>query len=184
MNWILHDAQRKLVEDNLMIIDQVIKKKIRSTDSICGLEYDDLYQIGAMGLCKAAAHYQKVPGVKFETYAYQVVKNTILDHLRDVFRRQDAYTLFLQDKDHYAAGSHLLDHVIDEQITLQALDDTKKRYGASVRTGIDAIALKAQGYNGADIAERFGVKANYITACISRAQKYLKKNEKFLRMIR
>jgi transcriptional regulator len=71
-----------------------------------------------------------------------------------------------------------------EKITLQALNESKQRYGASVRTGIDAITLKAQGYTGVDIAEKMGVKANYISACISRAQKYLKKDEKFLQMIR
>ena len=183
MNWILNDDQRKLVEENLTIIDQVIKKKIRTSEEICGLEYDDLYQIGAMGLCKAAVHYIEMPGAKFETYAYQVVKNTILDHLRSVFRRQDAYSLFLQDKEHYLTVSHFHDQM-GEKITLHALNESKERYGASVRTGIDAITLKAQGYTGVDIAEKMGVKANYISACISRAQKYLKKDEKFLQMIR
>lgn len=184
MNWILNDDQRKLVEDNLDLIDRVIKKKFRFDETVLGLEYDDLYQVGAMGLCKAAAHYQAVPGAKFETYAYQVVKNTILDHMRNVLRRRDAYTLYLQDKSHSMLKPHTLDQALGEKITLQALDDSKGRYSASVRTGIEAISLKAQGYNGVDIAEQFGVKENYIAACISRARKYLQKDKAFLKMIR
>ena len=185
MNWTLNDDQKKLVENHLTIIDQVIKKKLRMKNGVCGLEYDDLYQIGAIGLCKAAAHYRKMPGAKFETYAFEVVKNTILDHLRNVFRRQDAYTIFLQEKELYIGGNYETDpdEALHVQITMQALSDSKERYSDCVRTGIDAITLKAQGYKGVDIADRFGVKQNYLAACISRAQKYLKQDKKFLQMI-
>ena len=185
MNWTLNYDQKKMVEDHLTIIDQVIKKKLRIKNGVCGLEYDDLYQIGAIGLCKAAAHYRKMPGAKYETYAFEVVKNTILDHLRNVFRRQDAYTLFLQEKELYICGNYEIDpdEALHVQITMQALSDSKERYSDCVKTGIDAIALKVQGYKGVDIADKFGVKQNYLAACISRAQKYLKQDKKFLQMI-
>ena len=75
------------------------------------------------------------------------------------------------------------DEALHVQITMQALSDSKERYSDCVRTGIDAITLKAQGYKGVDIADRFGVKQNYLAACISRAQKYLKQDKKFLQMI-
>ena len=38
MNWTLNDDQKKLVEEHLTIIDQVIKKKLRIKNGVCGLE--------------------------------------------------------------------------------------------------------------------------------------------------
>lgn len=53
----------------------------------------------------------------------------------------------------------------------------------SVRKGIEAIELKMQGYSGRDIAEWYHVKPNYITACISRAQKHLRQDVVFVRKV-
>lgn len=185
MNMTLNENERKLVEENLYIVEQVIRKNIRINDSICGMEYDDIFQIGAIGLCKAVRHYEVVPGAKFETYAYRVIRNTILDHLKNVLRRQDAYTMYLQDREHYITGDRIQepDEVMGEHVAIQALEESKVRYTGTAKTGIEAITLKVRGYNGADIAERFGVNTNYIAACVSRAKKYLKKDKQFLKMI-
>lgn len=51
----LTQEQRELVEENLTVIDSVIKSCVHVNNNICGMEYDDLYQIGAIGLCKAQA---------------------------------------------------------------------------------------------------------------------------------
>ena len=48
----LTQEQRELVEENLTVIDSVIKSCVHVNNNICGMEYDDLYQIGAIGLCK------------------------------------------------------------------------------------------------------------------------------------
>ena len=47
-----------------------------------GVEYDDLYQAGCMGLCKAADGFDFSRGLKFSTYAVPV----ILGELRRLFR--------------------------------------------------------------------------------------------------
>ncbi len=39
----LNDEQRKLVEEHLEVIDQVIWKSIRINNRIWGMEYDDIY---------------------------------------------------------------------------------------------------------------------------------------------
>ena len=59
---------------------------------------------------------------------------------------------------------------------LRALQQSKENCSGSVRKGIEAIELKMQGYSSRDIAERYHVKPNYITACISRAQKHLRQD--------
>ena len=47
-----------------------------------GIEYDDLYQAGCMGLVKASAAFDAARGVMFSTYAVPV----ILGEIRRLFR--------------------------------------------------------------------------------------------------
>ena len=47
-----------------------------------GIEYDDLFQAGCMGLCKAADAFDHERGVRFSTYAVPV----ILGEMRRLFR--------------------------------------------------------------------------------------------------
>lgn len=47
-----------------------------------GIEYDDLFQAGCMGLCKAADAFDEERGVRFSTYAVPV----ILGEMRRLFR--------------------------------------------------------------------------------------------------
>ncbi len=47
-----------------------------------GMEYDDLFQAGCMGLCKAADAFDQDRGVRFSTYAVPV----ILGEMRRLFR--------------------------------------------------------------------------------------------------
>lgn len=47
-----------------------------------GIEYDDLFQAGCLGLVKAAANFDEMRGVRFSTYAVPV----ILGEIRRLFR--------------------------------------------------------------------------------------------------
>ena len=48
-----------------------------------GIEYDDLYQAGCMGLLKAARGFDENRGVMFSTYAVPLIIGEIRRHLRD-----------------------------------------------------------------------------------------------------
>lgn len=185
MNFYLNDEQRKLVSENINVVDMVICKYIHINNNICGMEYDDIFQVGAIGLCKAAANYQEYSSAKFSTYAFKVVKNTIIDHLKSVRCKQNIQNQYFNEAS-LRIESHndtTPDEEYSSKILLHALNQSKKRYRGSALRGIEAIELKAKGYSGADIARRYNVKPNYITACISRAQSYLRKDEMFLKMI-
>lgn len=71
----LTQEQRELVEENLTVIDSVIKSCVHVNNNICGMEYDDLYQIGAIGLCKAASRYKQCKQAAFSTYDVFIGKN-------------------------------------------------------------------------------------------------------------
>lgn len=46
-----------------------------------GVDHDDLFQVGRMGLYKAALNWSPDRGAKFSTYAYNLVRNEVRDEL-------------------------------------------------------------------------------------------------------
>ena len=76
----LTEYQQKLVEENLDVVDQVLKYRITARGSVL-LAYEDFYQIGCEALCRAAAAYQPSIG-EFKPYASKAVYNAAIDHIR------------------------------------------------------------------------------------------------------
>lgn len=72
-------AEKKIsVEENLGLVHNCAKRfKGR------GVEYDDLYQAGCMGLVKAAANFNGSLGFRFSTYAVPVIIGEIKKLFRD-----------------------------------------------------------------------------------------------------
>lgn len=71
-------AVNKLVEMNLPLVASLCKKY-----TIRGYEYDDLYQIGSLGLIKAINNFDPSFGVKFSTYAVPMIVGEIKRFMRD-----------------------------------------------------------------------------------------------------
>ena len=180
MKNILNDDQRLVVEGNLDVIHQVIHKYFYQY--LSSLEYDDLYQAGAVGLCKAAMTYQSDYAASFSSYAYVVIKNEIYDYLRKSLRNK-ALTIRYSEQVKGNLEKHYgipVDKEICEVLTYTALTNTKKKYKKTTRTGIEALSMTIQGYSCKDIAEKFDMDLNHITACISRAKKCLRNDQNFL----
>ena len=51
----LTEEQRVIAEENMGLVGKVIGDKVRSLNQGINYSYDDLFQIGCIGLCKAAA---------------------------------------------------------------------------------------------------------------------------------
>ena len=66
-----------MVEENLGLVHLCARRFLGR-----GVEYDDLYQAGCVGLVKAAENFDTDRGVKFSTYAVPV----ILGEVRRLFR--------------------------------------------------------------------------------------------------
>ena len=82
-DFTLTPAQQALVESGLPVIDKVIRLFIRPDETVCGLGRDDLYQEGAVALCKAASTYDG-RSASFDTYAAAVIRNHLLNHCKAV----------------------------------------------------------------------------------------------------
>lgn len=186
----LSEAQKNVIVENLEIVEWAIYKNIHINEQIQGLGYDDLYQVGCLALCHAAATYNG--STKFETYAQVVVKNKLLDHCRAVLKKQPSM-LYLDapagdDSRNTLEGIVSADsedsmNSLSEADILKILDSVKTGYNGVTLKGIEAIELKIKGYTGKEIAELYGVKSSHVGAWISRAAAKLRKDSHFLSMI-
>ena len=175
-------AQQELVSQNLNVVDIIIRKYITVRPDIPGMEYDDLYQIGSLALCKAATRFDG--RCKFSTFASKVVLNDLKEYCRNSCKTTvsgkslDAPVT----EDCSLALAELLSapDTTPDSTLCKALASAKQNYSGCSRMGIEAMELKLKGYSGAEIAELYGVKNNLVTAWISRATSRLRNDEKFL----
>ena len=70
--------EQKLVTDNIGLINMAVKKYLGF-----GVDYDDLFQIGAVGLVKAAKAFDSSKNLRFSTYAVTKIVGEIKTYLRD-----------------------------------------------------------------------------------------------------
>ena len=71
-------AKEKLITLNSPLIKSVVKRYLNK-----GIEYDDLYQLGALGFVKAINNFDASFNVKFTTYAVPMIAGEIKRFLRD-----------------------------------------------------------------------------------------------------
>lgn len=72
------EAMDKLIKINLPLVSAITKKFLNR-----GYEYDDIYQVGSVGLVKAIRNFNKDFNVKFSTYAVPMIIGEIKRFLRD-----------------------------------------------------------------------------------------------------
>lgn len=72
------DALSLLVTSNMPLIKSIIKRYKSRT-----LEYDDLIQLGSMGLIKAVKNFDSSYNVRFSTYAVPMIAGEIKRFIRD-----------------------------------------------------------------------------------------------------
>ena len=83
----LTTEQRVKVEENMGLVGKVIGDCVHTLDKGCIYTYDDLFQIGCIGLCKAAQTDRSGHENAFSTYAYCLIRNEIYTQLEYATRR-------------------------------------------------------------------------------------------------
>ncbi len=59
VKFTLNDLQRRRVEDHLALVEQVLRRSIKTNETVDGMGHDDLYQEGCIALCRAAVSYRR-----------------------------------------------------------------------------------------------------------------------------
>ncbi len=169
--------ERKKAEENIGLVHKVISDKVHGTFQYGMYSREDLFQIGCIGLCKAVVSDR---GGCFSTYAYRLIWNEICDALVSSTRKGKRETIV----DVLPETGDFYDHEDKElQIVLRRiLKEAQGVVPPSTKKGIRAMLLMEKGYTSREIGERFGVKANLVCAWVSKARKYLRKQEELRQM--
>lgn len=177
------DKQKKLVEENIGLVRYSIKKYIKSA-----VGDDDVYQIGCIGLIKAAKNYDASRSL-FATYAAKCIVSEIYHY----FRHQCS----VKETMNYKAY-HMEDVIYRHEkgeITLLDAIELRKRSGEdeaftnaliqevmSVLSTLPDVQYKSflmyyiQGFNQPEIARMLDTSQVQISRHLSRATKRLKEH--------
>ena len=72
------ELRNKIVEENLYIVDILIRKYLGK-----GVDYDDLYQVGAIALVNAVERFDPSHGYEFRSFATPTILGEIKKYFRD-----------------------------------------------------------------------------------------------------
>jgi RNA polymerase sigma factor (sigma-70 family) len=156
------------------LVSRVIKDCVRNPNDVGIFSYNDIYQIGCIGLCNAATSYSPDRKAKFGTYAYILIRNEIYTQLEYASLRKNREEILDPSDLAFNRESTLIP---DAPTGIeQLLSDIEANADGVIAKGIAAIRLRADGYSCKEIGERFGgATANNVSAWISRARQYLRK---------
>jgi len=172
-------AQASLVEENMGLIGFVLKKINASyVRSIPSVDYEDLYQFGAVGLCQAAQKFDKDRGVQFSTYAVYCIRNTIILELEKLHSRGFcSCEEEPEEKEPFTESS--FDEVEEKLNFNQTLDFLlETSYNKhNIETQRAILELMIMGYSIADAAKLLGIPYKRAKALVDNIKRcVLKKN--------
>ena len=160
--------QQYLVERNMGLVGKVIKDKVHGLGKLGVPSYEDLYQIGCIGLCKAAISDK---GGCFSTYAYRLIWNAICDELIRATRLSGKEQPFDSLEDPVDdIQTDALD-TFDLRLALQQAKDSAQGVTAK---GIHCLELTAQGYSSQEIAAIVHAEAATVRMWMTKARRYLR----------
>ena len=165
----LDAQQKKRVEENLGLVKKVIADKVHGTYEFGIYSREDLFQIGCVGLCKAAATDR---GGCFSTYAYRLIWNEICDALIVSGRKWKWETPVSDLPEKENSGENMRPEL--QLVLKKTLLEAKKTVSESTRKGIRALLLMQQGYTSREIGEVMGAEAKLVCAWVSKARKYIR----------
>lgn len=163
--------QERKVEENIGLVHCVIKAKLHAPYQVGIYSYEDFFQIGCIGLCKAAATDK---GGTFSTYAYRLIWNEICDALISATRRQEWETA-CDVTPYMPAEQEVSEEQSDFRMDLERImNHAKAEAPPSTAKGMEAMKLMAEGYTSREIGEQMGASDKLVCAWVSKARKFLK----------
>lgn len=167
----LNLAQQQLVADSMNLVLKVLKD-LQIGNSVGIYAREDLYQIGSIGLCKAAYSYK--PGrASFCTYAYVLIRNEIFDAMKYT-KVRSRYQADDQDWERYQSQTYSEDEDHSYRALRAFLVSQRINTNGVAQKGIEALILWDEGFSYNEIGNIYGAPENHVRAWIARARTKLK----------
>ena len=173
--------QQRLAEENLTIVERVLRFDINANPCVAGLGYEDLYQEGCVWLCNAALTFDPARG-SFASYARRVVQNGLVGYCRNVLSKYQR-TVSLDDLEPAVLADLEAQNAVSSHAKCETpllLAAAESQYSGVTRKGVHALALQVSGMPLTAVSVRMSAPPNHVSAWISRAVHKLRNNESFL----
>lgn len=162
--------EQKKVEDNMGLVGKVIKDKVNGIHELRFYTYDDIFQIGCIGLCKATATDNG--SGSFSTYAYRLIWNEICHKLIYATRRQTKEEL---SETKVVLASAKEDVPMELKLDLyDVLNNVKESAVPTVQKGIQALMLMSKRYTAKEVGEQLGRQQILLQHGYQRQELFLK----------
>lgn len=161
--------QRRIVEENMGLVGKVIRDKVHGLGQPGVPEYEDLFQTGCIGLCKAALTDK---GGCFSTYAYRLIWNEICDEL--VRNTKLAAAQVASETMAVFADTSPQPNLLEHSDLRHILQQAKNSAPEGISKGIRCMELSVHGYSSKEIAAMIHAEAGAVRMWMTRARKYLK----------
>ena len=171
----LTPVQKQVVENNMGLVGKVIKDKVHGLGYEGVFTYDDLFQIGCIGLCKAAATDK---GGCFSTYAYRLIWNEICDALISATRKKQIEKT-LEDANSFAISEDETTSVLSLIEFHDILTQVKSRANGVTSRGIKCLELSAEGYKSREIGKMMAADAATVRMWMTKARRFLMNQPEF-----
>lgn len=166
----LTEHQQRVVEENMGLVGRVIKDKVHGIGQQGVYTYEELFQIGCIGLCKAAATDK---GGCFSTYAYRLIWNEICNALVKSTRINE-YEMTMEADDILRGIRKQQPDPLEACELKQILEAAKSSADSVTEKGIDCLLLSVQGYTSEELSKIFDAKAPAVRMWMTKARRYLK----------
>ncbi len=172
------EERNLIVEKNMGLVHDAIKHYVDSASIRGILSYEDLYQIGIIGLMAAAESFDTVKGVEFSTYAETTIRNHLYNACAKemrFYKRNLQYEAEIKNESDLASYSEDFGEL--SASVKQALDEIKNNSKSWTVKGIEALELVIDGYSYTEIAKILDTTPENIKALIHRTRKLLKEEK-------
>ena len=177
-------AKEKIVSDNTGLVWCIAKRFMGR-----GYDLEEIYQIGCIGLLKAIDLFDETKNVKFNTFAYNCIRNEVYMELRKNRKFADNISMSIDEQVNDTEDCSLLNALkSDVDIEEEVIGDymttwlyaTIKDFGKKnkIKSEIMYCILKEQKQK--DIAEKFGVSRGYVAKLNSEFIKFGKEKAKLI----
>lgn len=151
MNAVRSNDVDTLVQNTLPFVHHILKKYYPPT----GYEYEDLYQVGCIGLVQAAKKFDPSLGYKFTTFAGIWIENEIRKAIRmqkAVKRTGDVFSIDGWDREEGSLADLLANFdSVEEEV------ETKLLFSELFRREPAITMLALQGYTQKEIGRKLGM---------------------------
>lgn len=184
----LNKEQQEKVLENVRLVGQVIKDKVHDVNKLGICSYEDLIQIGYIGLCKAV--YTDKGGYCFSTYAYRLIWQEICDALIKYSKIQKREVTFpiiktsMRSRGEIGAETQMemnRRNSLDTSVVFRnAMNAVEQRATPAILKGIYAVRYVSDGYNSREIGRIMNVSDGKVRMWITRARRYLSSQPEIL----